>query len=534
MENILIFGHKNPDTDSICSSLAYASLKNRIGVKAKATRLGNLNKETEFILDRFGFEKPELLKTVRPQIKDLTKVEEEVIFEEDSLKEAMDLMIKENYSSLPVVDKNRKLEGMVHVSDIASAYLEMSTRDIFTKYETTFENIIEATEGTVINGELPKGKVKGRLIAIQELSKLEEGDIVITSTIAGNIENACNKGATLVVVCANKTDKVELDFETGTPIMVVHKGIFKTHKLISQSVSVKSVLTKKEFYHFNDTDFIEEIQDVMKEADQTNFPVVDKKGRVWGTIRTKHILNYSRKEVILVDHNERSQSVDGIESAKILEIVDHHKFGNFETNEPLMIRAETVGCSSTIIYGLYRERGLTPEKNVAGLMLSAILSDTLLFKSPTCTDRDIEVAKELAEIVGINVEEYGMEMLIAGTSLDDKTATEIITMDMKPFSMGNFQTAIAQVNTVDLDGILGRREELEKAMNDYVAKEELDLFLLVMTDIVHNGSKILAIGEGTELVENGFGVELEDRLAWLPGVVSRKKQVVPSLLKASH
>lgn len=534
-DKVLIFGHKNPDTDSICSAIAYSNLKDQLGLNTKAVRLGELNKETEFILNHFKVATPPLLNTIKPQVKDLTKVEKELIKETDSIQKALDVMTTENYSSLPVVNKDNKLENMIHISEIANAYLEMSTRDIFFDYETTFENIWETLkeDAVVINGVYPTGKIEGRLRGVSELAKISEGDVVITTLFSGHIQNAEKAGAKIIFLCVDKNDEIP-DYDVNIPLVRVNKGIFKTFKMISQSVPVKAILKHKNFFHFKTTDFIEDIQDIMKDSSQTNFPVVNEDGTIFSTIRSKHIMNFGKNEVILVDHNENSQSVDGIETAKILEIVDHHKFGNFETSEPLMIRAAAVGCTSTIVYGLFKENGITPDKTIAGLMLSAILSDTLIFKSPTCTPKDVEAAKELAVIAGIDYEKYGMEMLIAGTSLGDKTPDEIITMDMKEFSMGKFQTAVAQINTVDIDGLLNNRENLESAMNGMIDDNNYDLFVLVMTDIVNNGSKILALGSSTELVEKGFNVELEVGTAWLDGVVSRKKQIVPFLMAASQ
>lgn len=534
-EKILIFGHKNPDTDSICSAIAYSNLKDQLGLNTTAVRLGELNKETEFILDYFNVEKPQLLATIKPQVKDLTKVEKELIKETDSIQKALEIMTTENYSSLPVVNKNNKLVNMVHISEIANAYLEMSTRDIFFDYETTFENIWESLKdfSVILSGIYPTGKIEGRLRGVSELAKISKGDVVITTLFSGHIKNAEKAGAKIIFLCVDKNDQIP-DYNINIPIVRVNKGIFKTFKMISQSVPVKSILKHKTFSHFNTTDFIEDIQDIMKESSQTNFPVVNEDGTIFSTIRSKHIMNFGKNEVILVDHNENSQSVDGIETAKILEIVDHHKFGNFETSEPLMIRAAAVGCTCTIIYRLFKEEGIIPDKTIAGLMLSAILSDTLIFKSPTCTPKDIKAAKELANIAGLDYQSYGMKMLIAGTSLEDKTPDEIITMDMKEFSMGNFQTAVAQINTVDIDGLLSNRKNLETAMSAMIEKNSYNLFLFVMTDIVNNGSKIFALGDSTELVEKGFNIELKDGIAWLEGVVSRKKQIIPFLVAASQ
>jgi len=534
-DTILIFGHKSPDTDSICSAIAYSNLKNSLGLNTVPVRLGELNKETEFILDYFNVEVPQLLTTIKPQVKDLTNVEKEVIYATDSIQTALNTMTYENYSSLPVVDEDHKLEGMIHVSELANAYFDMSTRDIFRDYETTFENLWDALKecATVINGEYPTGVIEGRLRGVSELARVQEGDVVLTTLFTQHIDEAIEAGAKIIFLCVSEDDVIP-EYNVDIPVVRVNKGVFKTFKMISQAVPVKSILEPKSFFHFKTNEYLEDIEDIMKNSSQTNFPIIDENGVVFSTIRSKHVMNFGRNEVILVDHNENSQSVDGIETAKILEIVDHHKFGNFETAEPLMIKAAPVGCTSTLVYEMYLENNLIPNKENASLMLSAILSDTLIFKSPTCTPRDITAAKELAKIAELNMEKYGMEMLIAGTSLGDKTPDEIISMDMKEFVMGDYKTAIAQVNTVDIDGLLSTRDSLENAMNKMIEENKYDLFLLVMTDIINNGSKLLALGSADELVEKGFNIKLDNNTTWLDGVVSRKKQVVPFLMAASQ
>ncbi len=536
MDSVLVFGHKNPDTDSICSAIAYAELKNKLGLKSQAVRLGSLNSETEFVLNHFNLEAHELIDTVRPKISDLTQLEREVIFANDSLKSALDLMIKENFSSLPVVDEERRLIGMIHVSDIANTYLEMDHEKLFNNYSSLYKNLKEILKGEIVSGDYPEGTITGTLRAASEMDSVKEGDIVVTTTLVeGAVEKAIEAGARLVILCANEGDVIPPRENTKCAIMRVEKTLFKTFRLITQSVSISSIMGHdKKFYQFKAEDFLHEIKDIMKEADQTNFPVVDKDGKIYGTIRSKNLINFTRKKVVLVDHNEKSQSVDGIDDARILEVVDHHKFGNFETNEPLLIRAETVGCSSTIIFNLYKESGLTPSREVAGIMLSAILSDTLLFKSPTCTEKDINAAKELAEFLGIDYEKYGMEMLIAGTSLGNITPMEIINMDMKEFKMSGLSVAVAQVNTVDVKGTLQKQNELEDVMKQMISENGYDAFILAITDIINSGSQVIALGSSASLVEKGFNVTLKNNSAWLDGVVSRKKQLVPFLMAASQ
>lgn len=536
MDSVLIFGHKNPDTDSICSAIAYAELKNKLGQKSKPVRLGALTKETEFVLNHFNLPAPALIDTVRPQISDLTHVEKEVIYVNDSLKSAMDLMIKENFSSLPVVDEEKRLVGMIHVSDIANTYLEMDHAKLFDSYSTLYKNLKDILKGEIISGDYPTGIIKGKLKAASEMDSVKEGDIVVTTTLVkGTVEKAIEAGARLVIVCANDGDVIPAKEDSSCAIMRVKKGLFKTFRLITQSVSISSIMSKdKKFFQFKEEDFLHEIRDIMKEANQSNFPVVDKDGKIYGTIRSKNLINFTRKNVILVDHNEKEQSVDGIDNARILEVVDHHKFGNFETNEPLSIRADSVGCSATIVFSLYKEAGITPSRESAGVMLSAILSDTLLFKSPTCTEKDIAASKELAEILEFDYEKYGMEMLVAGTSLGDNTPMEIITMDMKEFKMSGLSVAVAQVNTVDVKGTLDKQKDLEEVMNQMISEKKYDAFILAITDIINSGSQVISLGSAASLVETGFNTTLNKNSAWLEGVVSRKKQLVPFLMAASQ
>ena len=402
MEEILVFGHKNPDTDSICSSIAMANLREKQGLKASPCRLGELNKETKFVLDKVGIKAPKLLKTVSAQITDLNYVEKSTVSTEDSIKEALDLMTKENFSSLPVIDKDGYFKTMLSISDIANTYLEIDYSDLFSKYSTTYENLKEALDGEVISGVYPKGEITSNLKEVSELESMKKGDIIITTSLTDGIDKSIQAGAKVVIVCCKKGDFISPRVTSECAIMLVRHSLVKSISLISQSISVGGILnTEKVLFNFNKEDFLNEIRGIMKDASQTNFPVLENDGKVYGTIRTKHLIDFHRKKVIMVDHNEFSQSVEGIQDAQILEVVDHHKFANFQTNEATKIRTEPVGCTSTIVYGLYKEAKIEPDEKTALLMLSAILSDTLLFKSPTCTSKDVEVAKELAKLAKI-------------------------------------------------------------------------------------------------------------------------------------
>ena len=536
MEEILVFGHKNPDTDSICSSIAMSNLRKQQGFNAIPCRLGEINKETKFVLDKLGVKSPKLLKTVSAQITDLNYVEKSTISTEDSIKEALDLMTKENFSSLPVIDTEGYFKTMLSISDIANTYLEIDYSDLFSKYSTTFENLKEALEGEVISGNYPEGEIASNLKEASELESLKKGDIVITTSLTDGIDKSIQAGARVVIVCCRKGDFISPRVTSECAIMLVRHSFFKAISLISQSISVGGILnTNKVLFNFNKEDFLNEIRGIMKDANQTNFPVLEDDGKVYGTIRTKHLIDFHRKKVIMVDHNEFSQSVEGIQDAHILEVVDHHKFANFQTNEATKIRTEPVGCTSTIVYGLYKEAKIEPDEKTALLMLSAILSDTLLFKSPTCTSRDVEVAKELAKLAKVdNISEYGMEMLIAGTSMAKSSMKEIINQDKKVFPIGDMEIAVAQINTVQIGELVARKEEIAKEIEHEIGKYGYSLFLFVVTDIINSNSLVFTYGKEIEIVENAFKKEVVNNEILLENVVSRKKQIIPFLMTAAQ
>lgn len=536
MEEILVFGHKNPDTDSICSSIAMSNLRKRQGFNAIPCRLGEINKETKFVLDKIGVKSPKLLKTVSAQITDLSYVEKSTVSTEDSIKEALDLMTKENFSSLPVIDTEGYFKTMLSISDIANTYLEIDYSDLFSKYSTTFENLKEALEGEVISGNYPEGEIASNLKEASELESLKKGDIVITTSLTDGIDKSIQAGARVVIVCCRKGDFISPRVTSECAIMLVRHSFFKAISLISQSISVGGILnTDKVLFNFNKEDFLSEIRGIMKDANQTNFPVLEDDGKVYGTIRTKHLIDFHRKKVIMVDHNEFSQSVEGIQDAHILEVVDHHKFANFQTNEATKIRTEPVGCTSTIVYGLYKEAKIEPDEKTALLMLSAILSDTLLFKSPTCTSRDIEVAKELAKLAKVdNIQEYGMEMLVAGTSMAKSSMKEIINQDKKVFPIGDMEIAVAQINTVQIEELSVRKEEIAKEIKHEIGKYGYSLFLFVVTDIINSNSLVFTYGKEIELVENAFKKDVVNNEILLENVVSRKKQIIPFLMTAAQ
>ncbi|MDR1832766.1 MAG: putative manganese-dependent inorganic diphosphatase [Fusobacteriaceae bacterium] len=535
MEPVYVFGHKNPDTDSICSAIAMANLQNKLGVPAIPCRLGDMNRETKFALQKFDVPEPRLLKTVSAQISDLTNVQKSFISENDSLRTALEKLTAANFSSLPVGDRNDKLKGMLHVSEIANTYLNLDHSKLFKKYVTTYENLMTAIDGVVLSGVYPSGVIGGNLKEISEIERVQRGDIVLMAPIEEAIDSCVGAGARVIIVACDENDHVLPRNDIETAIVIVRSSLFKIVGRIGQSISVSSILSGDSFYSFKKDDFLHDIRDMMKEANQTNFPVAESDGRVYGTIRTKDLINFNRKKVILVDHNEKNQSVDGIEDAKILRVIDHHKFGNFMTEEPLNITAEIVGSTCTIIYEMYKDYEIELDRQMAGVLLSGILSDTLLLKSPTCTEKDVLAIKDLEKICKIkNYKFYGMDLLKAGTSASSMTVHEILTQDLKEFPIKDHVYGVAQINTVDSQSILERKAELEREMEKLIAEFGFSLFILVITDIIKSGSYALVAGENPAILELALDVKLENNMVWLPGVISRKKQIMPFIMSASQ
>ena len=532
MDPILIFGHRNPDTDTICSAIALAELKNLQGENAVPCRLGDISRETRFVLNKFGFDEPRLLKTVSAQISDIENMKKVVITINDSFRLALDKLTYEKISSLPVVADHNKLIGMLNISDIANAYLNLNHEDLFRKYKTTYENLLEVLQGQVISGSYPRGTIEADLKEFSGIEGIAAGDIVVLFAIDETIDYCIRSGARVIIAVCDENDYVSPRTDVECAIIVVKKSLFKVIGLIGQSISISSILKGDSFFSFKSDDFLHDIRDMMKETSQTNFPVTSKDGTVYGTIRMKNLVNFNKKRVILVDHNEKNQSVAGIEDARIVQVVDHHKFANFMTDTPVNITAQIVGSTCTIVYGLYKEAGLRPRKEIAGLLLSGIISDTLLLKSPTCTPVDIQSAHELERLIEPDtLNDYGLKMLEAGATTENMSALEILTTDLKEFPVNDYLLGVAQINTTNPHIILQRQQELEREMNKLIEEKGYSLFILVITDIIKSGSYLLVIGDYPMLVEMALDVTLKDHVVWLDGVISRKKQIIPPIME---
>lgn len=538
-EVIYITGHKNPDTDSICASIAYAEFKNKTqNIPAVPVRLGEINRETRFVLDHFGVEPPMLINTVKAQVGDLNIDKTAPISSDISLKMAWNLMKKNNVKTLPVISENNSLEGIVSMSNVVSTFMDVWDNTIFSKGDTRIENILETLSAKYIYIHGEKPDFKGKIVlssTLNDTNNIEAGDIIICGSSPEIQGFVIEKGASLCIVTDNlevSSEIVELAKQKGCSVIVTPYDAFTAARLISQSVPVSSVMTKENIITFSTEDFVDEIRDLMIETRYRSYPVIDKDDNVVGSISRYHLISKNRKKVILVDHNERSQSVHGIEDAEILEIIDHHRVADVQTGSPIYFRNEPVGSTSTIIASIFFENGIRPSKKTAGLLSAAIISDTLLFKSPTATIVDRLMLKRLSEIAGIEVDKFAKEMFKAGTSLLDKSPEEIFHQDLKVYTIGSFKIGVSQVGTLDMESFLPIEKDILKLMDRKVREGSFSVLILMVTDIIEGGSELIVAGDEKEVISRAFNIKLDGSSVYLPGIISRKKQVIPPLTAA--
>lgn len=542
MEDVVyITGHRNPDTDSICSVIAYAELKRRLGICALPMRLGDLNRETEFVLNYFSVEVPEYLHTVKTQISDLDIDVTNPVSPDISIKTAWTIMKKNNVKTLPVVDENEKLLGIVTLSDITNKYMDALDNNTIAASKTTLRNIVETLNAKLICGSQEEFNTTGKVLVAamnpEELKPfIEKGDIVITGNRPDSQLKSIEFGANMIIVTSGAEvgeDVVACAREKNCIVMVTPADTFTTARLISQSVPIGYIMTGDNLVNFNIDDFIDEIRDRMLKTRYRSYPVVDDSNRIRGFISRYHLISRKKKKVILLDHNEKTQTVNGIEQAEILEIIDHHRLGDIQTANPIFFKNEPVGSTSTIIANLYFDMGIKPTRNIAGILCAAIISDTLKFKSPTSTYTDQITAEKLGEIAGIDIEEFSNAMFKAGSSLQGKTPGEIFHQDMKEYRLGNLKVGIGQIYTMDLESLSEIRPQLIDYMEDFCRDKSYNLIMLLVTDILNQGSEAIYAGESKELVAKAFNVETKSGSVYLEGIVSRKKQVIPSISAVS-
>lgn len=539
---IYVTGHKNPDSDSICAAFAYAEFKNKKGSSLPAipVRLGNVNRETQYILDYFGVEAPQLLKTVKLKVEDLDFDKITPVSPKISLKTAWNIMKDKNIKTLPVADENDHLLGVLAISNLTSCYMDIWDNRILAKSNTTFDNILDTLSAKEVYKNPETNHFPGKIVvsAMKPESMkdhIEAGDIAIVGDREEVQDALLDLDISLMIITGSHTptDKIiEKAKKSNISVISTPHDSFTASRLIVQSIPVGYVMIKDKLVTFSTEDLVDDVKPVMIETRFRSYPVIDSNDKVIGTMSRYHLISDYRKKIIQVDHNERGQSVDGLEDADILEIIDHHRVADIQTNGPLYFRSEPIGSTSTIVGKCFFENGITPSREVAGLLCGAIISDTLLFRSPTCTPEDKEVCLKLAEIAGINVDEFAKEMFKAGTSLKGKTVEEIFNQDFKPFTIGETKVGIAQVNTMDIEGFMPLKDEMLTYMTSKAKQDGLDMTLLLLTDILNEGSQILVAGDKPEIAEKAFNVTLKDSTAFLDGVLSRKKQVVPPITAA--
>ncbi len=548
----MVIGHRNPDTDSICSAICYANLKQAVtGEEYVPARAGHVNGETQFVLDYFGAEEPVLVEDVRTQVRDIEIRKTKGVTDNISLKRAWNIMQENNVVTIPSVREDGTLEGLITVGDITKTYMNIYDSSILSKANTQYSNIIETLEADLIIGSAEAYFDQGKVLiaaANPDLMEfyIEPHDLVILGNRYESQLCAIEMGADCIIVCegagVSMTIK-KIAQERGCTIIATTYDTYTAARLINQSMPISYFMTREHLITFNSDDYIDEIREVMASKRHRDFPILDKDGRYLGMISRRNLLGARGKQVILVDHNEKNQAVAGIENAEILEIIDHHRLGTIQTMSPVFFRNQPLGCTATIIYQMYQEAGVKVEPKIAGLLCSAIVSDTLLFRSPTCTAVDEMAARALADIAGIDIEKYAMEMFSAGSNLKDKSDEEIFYQDFKRFTSGKVTIGVGQITSLngdELDRLKGRMEAfMEKALEN----NGLDMIFFMLTNILTETTDLICEGQGAlQLAGKAFHKDIElleeeglkEPVLCLPGVVSRKKQLIPELMLAEQ
>lgn len=536
-KKVYVVGHKNPDTDSICSAIAYANLKRILtGETYVAKRAGDINGETKYVLERFGVEIPGYLDNVRLQVQDLNINAVPGIDSSMSIKDAWEAMKNMKTKTLPIL-RDEKLEGIISTGDIAKSYMDVHDRDTLSIAKTQYKNIVKTLNGKMELGDpeerFEKGKVLIAMLSPDLMEDyIEEGDLVICGNRYESQLCAIEMNAKCLVICQMTVSRTirKLAEERGITLILTPHDTFTVARLINQSVPVSFFMTKGNLETFRLTDFVDDIREDMTKKKFRDFPVTDKQGKFCGFISRRRLLNSHKKQVILVDHNEISQAVPGIEEADILEIIDHHRIGSLETGGPVFFRNQPVGCTSTIIYQMYMENGVPVDKTMAALMCSAIISDTLMFRSPTCTAIDKMVAVRLAEIAGIDIEFHSREMFNAGSALQNKSAEEICFQDYKIFNIEDTIFGLGQINSMNQSEL----EMVKAKMIDYLEEakkaQRLDMVFMALTNIMEESTEIIySDAKAKTFICEAFDIPVEAEKVILKGVVSRKKQMIPVL-----
>ena len=540
---VVVIGHRNPDTDSICSAIAYAGLKNKTSdLVCEPRRAGKMNQETEFVLKKFGVKPPRMCTDVNPKIRDVDYREMPGIPGSTSLRRAWEIMRDQQIDTLPVTSADNELEGVITVKDIATANMDVFDTGILAKSQTSFKNILETLDGTMVVGRESDICTTGHIrigTATPEMleNTVEKGDIVILTNRYESQLCAIEKEASLLIICnGSKVGRTiqRIADETGVSIMTTPVDTYAAGKLISQCAPISYYMTRDDIMKFTLVTPVADVTRVMAKVRHRYFPILDEDGKYCGMVSRRNIINLRKRRIILVDHNEATQAVEGFDQAEILEIIDHHRIGSLETSGPVYFRNQPVGCTATIITQMYDENGVEIPPQTAGLLLAAILSDTLMFRSPTCTPVDEASARRLAKIAGVDINEFANEMFEAGEKLDGKTAEEVFLQDFKVFMCGDIRFGVAQGSYMTRKNLVAAENLLRPYLEEARNKQNVEDIYMLLTDVPKEESVVICSGRyAGEVLTDGFEVQPAEDSSWtLPGVVSRKKQFIPALMSA--
>ena len=540
---VVVIGHRNPDTDSICSAIAYAELKNKTSdLVCEPRRAGKMNQETEFVLKKFGVKPPRMCTDVNPKIRDVDYREMPGIPGSTSLRKAWEIMRDQKIDTLPVTSADNELEGVITVKDIATANMDVFDTEILAKSKTSYKNILETLDGTMVVGSEDAVCATGRIrigTATPEMleSTVEKGDIVILTNRYESQLCAIEKEAALLIICnGSKVGRTiqRIAEETGVAIMTTPEDTYAVGKLISQCAPISYYMTRDDIMKFTLVTPVADVTRVMAKVRHRYFPILDEDGKYCGMVSRRNIIALRKRRIILVDHNEATQAVEGFDQAEILEIIDHHRIGSLETSGPVYFRNQPVGCTATIITQMYDENGVEIPQKTAGLLLAAILSDTLVFRSPTCTPLDEATAKRLAKIAGVEINTFANEMFEAGEKLDGKTAEEVFLQDFKVFMCGDIRFGVAQGSYMTRKNLLAAEDLLKPYLEEARNKQNVEDIYMLLTDVPKEESVVISSGRyAAEVLADGFETQpADDGSFTLPGVVSRKKQFIPALMTA--
>jgi manganese-dependent inorganic pyrophosphatase len=540
---VVVIGHRNPDTDSICSAIAYAELKNRTStLVCEPRRAGKMNQETEFVLKKFGVTPPRMCTDVNPKIRDVDYREMPGIPGSTSLRRAWKIMRDQQIDTLSITSADNELEGIITVKDLATANMDVFDTAVLAKSRTSYKNILETLNGTMVVGNADAVCTTGHIkigTATPELleSSVEKGDIVILSNRYESQLCAIEKEASLLIICngakVGRTIQRIAD-ETGVAIMTTPEDTYAAGKLISQCAPISYYMTRDNILKFTLVTPVADVLRVMAKVRHRYFPILDEDGKYCGMVSRRNVIALRKRRIILVDHNEATQAVEGFDQAEILEIIDHHRIGSLETSGPVYFRNQPVGCTATIITQMYDENGVDIPPQIAGLLLAAILSDTLAFRSPTCTPVDENAAKRLAKIAGVDIEEFSTEMFEAGEKLDGKTPEEVFLQDFKVFMCGDIRFGVAQGSYMTRKNLQAAQALLQPYLEEARNKQNVEDLYMLLTDVPKEESVVICTGRyAAEVLSNGFESRPAADGSWtLPGVVSRKKQFIPAMMSA--